>query len=174
MYEYIPKRENRKAMHIIGVLMLGGVGVLALTSLFETIPFRWVFQLVGIGGLLTAIFLYTRYIAKLYCYRVVACDDGTLDFLVDEMQGKRRLTVCRIGVERITRVETIHSEEKERRDALKKQSRAEGRHRFDYCPDLAPARVSYLFVEEGGEPMTIAIVPDDRLLEILAPSETKE
>lgn len=167
MYEYIPQKTNQKATRAVGVSMIGGGAVLILTTAWQSMPFRWAVQLVGIAFWGLVIFLYTRYVAKGYVYRVIQAEDGTLDFLVDEYQRKKRTTVCRIGVSGITEAVAVKAAQKDAYAALKRRIKEEHRHGFDYTADLAPDEWVCLLCEEGGEPLAIRIQPDETLLRIL-------
>ncbi len=167
MYEYTPKRENNKAAHLILLMLVGGFSLFALTTALPALPFRWVFQLIGLGFLGVGIFVYARYVARVFRYAIVKKNDGTLDLTVTECQRKSRITVCRLSLSGIERVEVVKSDERERLKALKKESRAEGRKLFSYTVNLAPSSVCYLFATECGEPLTVVFEPDETFLAML-------
>lgn len=167
MYEFIPQKTNQKAIHIIGISMIGGVAILGMTTALSAFPFRWAVQLAGIVLIGLAIFFYTRYMSRGYVYRVIKTENGTLDFLVDEYQRKKRTTVCRVGVSGISEIVCLKANEKEKEDAIKANIKAEHRHAFDYTVDWMPNEVVILLCEEGGELFAIRIQPDETLLKIL-------
>lgn len=169
MYEYCPKRENNKAIHLIFLMLIGGFLLLALTAALPALPFRWVFQLLGIACLAVAIYTYTRYITRRFSYAVVQKSDGTYDLTVTEWQRKSRVTVCRLSLDGIERVERVEYADRDRRDALKKELRATGRKTFYYTVNLMPQSLCYVIATECGEPLAVIIEPDERLMEMLTP-----
>ena len=171
MYEYTPKKENNKAAHLVFLLLIGGLLLLALTSLFQALPFRWVFQIFGVVMIGIAIYLYTRYFTRIFCYAVVQREDGTLDFTVTECQRKSRITVCRLSLSSIERIEVVKASERDRKKALKKELSANGRKLFAYTVNIAPASVCYLVATECGQPLAICFEPDEQLLRVLGAGE---
>ena len=167
MYEYTPKKENLKAAHLILLMLVGGFLILGLAAALPTLPFRWAVQLLGIVCIGIGIFLYTRYFTKTFTYSVVPRDDGSFDFCVTECQRKSRITVCRLSLASIERVEVLSAEDRARAKTLKKELRAEGRKLFFYTVNLTPSSLCYLVATECGQPLVVALEPDETLLEIL-------
>ncbi len=167
MYEYCPKRENNKAIHLIFLMLIGGFLLLGLTTALPSLPFRWVFQLIGIACLGVAIYAYTRYVARRFSYAVVQKADGTYDLTVTEWQRKSRVTVCRLSLDGIERVERVEYADRARRDALKKEIKTENRKSFYYTVNLMPSSLCYVIATECGEPLAVIIEADERLMEML-------
>jgi len=167
MYEYTPKKENNKAAHLILLLLIGGFLLLGVTTALPALPFRWVFQIVGIAFIGVAVYLYTRYFARTFSYAVVPREDGSYDLTVTECQRKSRITVCRLSLAGIERIEVVTTAERERKKALKKELRAGGRRLFDYTVNLAPAKVCYLSATECGQEVAICFEPDGQMLRLL-------
>ena len=167
MYEYTPKKENNKAAHLTLLLLIGGFLMLALTSALPSLPFRWAFQIAGILLIGVGIYLYTRYFTRTFSYAIVVREDGSRDLTVTECQRKSRVTVCRLSLSGIERIEIVKATERERASALKKALSAEGRKLFSYTVNLAPASVCYLVATECGQPLAILFEPDERLLRML-------
>ena len=171
MYEYTPKKENNKAAHLTLLLLIGGFLLLALTSAFPSLPFRWAFQIVGILLIGIGIYLYTRYFTRTFSYAIVVREDGSRDLTVTECQRKSRVTVCRLSLSGIERIEIVRAADRERAKALKKMLLAEGRKLFSYTVNLAPASVCYLVATECGQPLVILFEPDAQLLRMLEGNE---
>ena len=167
MYEYFPKRENNKAIHLVFLMLIGAVLLFGLTSAMPNLSFRWVFQLVGIAFLAVAIYAYTRYVARRFSYAVVKRSDGAYDFTVTEHQRRSRVTVCRLSLDNIERIERVECADRVRHEALKKELRAENRKLFYYTVTLMPPSLCYVIATECGEPLAVAIEPDERLMEML-------
>ena len=171
MYEYIPKKENHKAAHLVLLMLVGGFALLGITSVLSDLPYRWVFQLVGIFFLGIGLYLYTRYFTRTFSYAVVTRDDGSLDLTITECQRKSRITVCRISCASIERIEVVKREERERNKTLKKELRQGDRRLFSYTVNLAPASICYLVATECGQPLAICFEPDGQMLRILGLGE---
>ena len=161
MYEYIPQKTNKTAVYSSGALFLISVILMAFTSTFD-FPYKWTLQLLAVICLGICILLLTRHVLKGFIYRVFENDSGTLDFSVTESQGKRRITVCVIGLSNIEEAFLLTPENKE-----ELKSKAKGRKQFDYCPDISPAKQGWIFVTECGEKLLLKISPDEKLCELL-------
>lgn len=167
MYEYIPRKENNKAAHLILLMLVGGFLLLGVTTAFPTLPIRWLFQLVGILLIGVGIYLYTRYFARSYLYAVVPNGDGSLDLTVTELRHKSRVTVCRISLSGIERVIALPPSDREANKKLKKELAAEGRRLFSYTVNIHPPALTCLVATECGQPLAIFLEPDGRLAELL-------
>ena len=165
--EYIPERNNQKISGLILVCLIGGFLLLAFTSVLKGLPFRWVLQLMGIGLLSGAIYLYTAYITRAFVYRVMVREDGERDLLIDEIRRKSRTTVCRISLSGIRRVEQIPSGDREKMSALKKELRKAGYRQYTYDTSFLPSSVCFLLADECGEMLAIRIPDEDGLLRML-------
>ena len=105
MHQWIPQKSNETARNMILLLFCGAFALLALTSLFGDIPFRWAFQTVALLLLTAAIFLVTRYMTKRFTYRIEPDGEDAYDLTVIESSanGKRAVTVCRIGLHHVAK-----------------------------------------------------------------------
>ena len=146
-----------------------------IPTVFPTLPFRWVVQLLALVLLTAGIFLTTRYLTKIFLYRIVGEGDA-LDLTVTEASsnGKRQITVCRVGLSGIRRLVILDAtkpeiERKER--ALLKKSHTK---QYDYRADFCPAKSILLIVEEGGEELCLFLSYEERLAFYLAPREDEE
>ncbi len=170
MYEYIPQKSNRTARRLILLFFAGAAALFLLTVLFPTVPFRWVFQLIALGILTAAIFLVTRYVTKLFIYRIETASEGEHDLTVTEAaaNGKRAVTVCRIGLSHIQSCRIVETAEA---DALLKQLKKEHIRLYDYTVDLRPAQSIFLLTDEGGETLALRLSYDTTLFGLLRPAE---
>lgn len=172
MYEWIPQKTNQKARNAVFLLFGGAAVLLAFPIAFPSLPFRWVVQLLAFGLLTAAIFMVARYTTKSYLYRVVPCEDGTLDLTVTEMKagGKGQITVCRVGLSHVRKrvlADVTHPSEA---DAFEARLRKERKKFFDYCVDFHPAQSILILVEEGGERLVLRLSYDPTLFDLLAPT----
>lgn len=169
MYEYIPQKSNKKAMYLVCLFLIGGGLLLFLSTWLEDVfGFIWVFQLIGIAFCAASIFIFTRYISKSYIYAVTR--DG--DLTVTEIQGRKRITVCRLSISAISRVESFESADEGRLNALKNEIKNEKRKIYNYCIDIAPSDFCYIFSEEY-EDLAVVFQPDKRMLEYLKSNDAK-
>lgn len=167
MYELIPSKTNKKAQNIILVLFLGAAGIFFLSTFLEGLSFLWVFQLFAIILMGAAIYLVSRYTAKIYLYRVAPTDSGT-DLTVHETSpgGKRVKTVCRIGLSSIKKRVKL-----EGKDCSLADIRKEKKPTYDYRPDLYPNESILILSDEGGTEVYICLAYDEKLFELLSPNE---
>ncbi len=176
MYEWIPTKNNRKAMNLILCLFLGAGLLMATTVAFRGMPYRWAFQLLALGLLTAAIFLTTRYVMKSFLYRVVSDGQGGHDLTVSELTsgGRRQITVCRVGLsgiyERILLDFTDGGASATRWHQIKKQRRKI----FDYSADLKPDKSIVLYLNEGGEDLTLRLDYDEALWNLLTPTPKED
>ena len=169
MFEWIPTKTNTTARKMILLLFLGSAALMVTTMLVPTVPFRWVFQLIAIFLLTAGVFLTTRYITKLFIYRI---ENGDLTVTEANTNGKRQITVCRVGLANITSVTHCQSAE-ESVGQIKGHKKNRSRF-FDYTVDLQPAEFLLVTVTEGGEELTLRLSYDKTLCELLKPTESKE
>lgn len=169
MYQVIPKRTNSQASRLILLFFAGAAALMLITMLVPSIPFRWVFQLIALGLLTAAIFLVTRYITKLFFYRI---ENGDLTVIETDGKGKKQITVCRVGVGNVIRCE--HLTRPEQTDAALADLKKRKIKLFDYTVDLRPAESLLVLVVEGGEELAIRLSFDEGLLSILTPEGEDE
>ena len=169
-YEWIPAKSNAIARNLVIVLFVGAFALMAIPTAIPTLPFRWVVQLIALFLLTAGIFITTRYLTKLFIYRIVS-NGERLDLTVTEAasNGKRQITTCRVGLSGIRRVCILDSAEadKREREALKREKLKQ----FDYRPDLRPAKSILVIVEEGGEELALFLAYEEKLASWLTPEE---
>ncbi len=171
MYEWIPPKNNKKAQNAT-LLLLGGAAALVLIfSVFPSLPFRWIPQLITVCLLTAAIFLMARYISKSYIYRIVSDENGGYDLTVTETKvgGRGPLTVCRVGLSHVRhRLLADPAHEAEIRAWVAERKRARNKI-FDYCVDWRPDQSIWILVEEGGEELALRLAYDPSLFDLLTP-----
>ena len=171
MYEWNPKSANTTARKLILLFFIGAGALMLVTMLFPSVPFRWVFQLIALGLLSAAIFFVTRYVTKSFLYRIETTADGSADLTVTEISsgGKRRITVCRIGLDHILTRELLDNPAKtsERLASLKKEKIKY----YDYTVEYQSAESILLIVNEGGEEIALRLSFDADLFALLRPKK---
>ena len=150
-------------------LFAGALALFLAITRIGDMPYRWVFQLTAIALLTAAVFLTTRYLTKSFVYYVTEDEGNGSDFLVTELQGKGRVTVCRIALSSIEELYVLDSADSHSKEAVKEKLRRGRRKQFDYRPDIAPAKSIALFACECGEPLLIYLAYDETLASLLTP-----
>ena len=172
MYELIPRPVGATAKKLILLFFFGASALMLITMLVPSIPFRWVFQLIALGLLTAAVFLVTRYVTKLFFYRLEQTQSG-IDLTVTEASanGKRQITVCRIGLNAIEECVLLENPvaEKERLREIRKACVK----LYDYTLELHPAQSIFLIVTEGGERLAIRLSYDKTLFDLLSPQDNE-
>ncbi|MBO5883703.1 MAG: hypothetical protein J6Q78_04795 [Clostridia bacterium] len=161
-YEYTPEKTDKSKKAAICLII--GASVLLLTvSLINGIAFKGVFQLVSFFIFGLAILFVTRSM-KNFTYRITDNSDRGLDLTVTEVQGKSRITVCRVALSGISEATVCNRRE------LKKQ-KAEIRHEkkkfYCYTADIMEETVIVVHAVECGEPVVIILSYDEELYSIL-------
>ena len=156
LFEFIPTKDNKRLGLVSGLLLIGGAIMLLVTYIFSDITAKWVFQLLAICMFGVSIFLVSRYVMKNYIYAVTATDGGN-DLTVTELQGKKKITVCRISVSNIEKAFVIEQGDKVNEDAVKALIRDGKYKKYNYCADLFDEKCIYLLADECGERVAIKL-----------------
>ena len=143
------KPSNNYARWIFSVFTSGGI-CLALISTFIA-QYKGVVAIFGVALLVSAIAVFSKYIASVYYYDITVDYNSTPIFVVRQITGKRESTLCRIDIADIVCVK--HESSKERR----KHKTPAGYVKYNYSPTLAPKRTSRLTVEGKYEKAEIVI-----------------
>ena len=133
-----PTPTNNKAKYLAIALLVGALATGILYSVMEN--FRGVVGLICLAFITAAIFVYTKYIAPVYNYDVVA-EGNTYLFVVRQTTGKRTTTLCRIDLASIRRID------RETEADRKAHKTPTGFISYVYCPTLAPD-VTYLITSQ--------------------------
>lgn len=165
MYEIFPKKNDSTARNLAAILFIVAVIAMYLSTL-PNMPLRSVIQFLSVGLIALGLVIMGRYLFSAYAYAIVARDDGGYDFTVTEIKKRSRITVCRISVSGIEKVEILKRGEKERLAALKK-----GRKIFDYRVDMSPSQYCCIVAEECGEKLVIKISYDEKLVSLISEIE---
>jgi hypothetical protein len=165
LYEYAPQKNLRRLSGIVIILVCVALGLFLVTSVFQTLPYRWALQLCGFGCIAAIIYMTVKYISKTVVYAVVKKKDGELDLTVTEVTngGKSRVTVCRISLSNIEEIcifDKGSDTDKIKADKLAARAKREGRKVFNYCQNMTPERVCALLVTECEEPLLIRLESD--------------
>lgn len=171
IYEYRPEKNLTRIFGVMIILISLAAALFFTPLIFPSVPFHWVFQLLGTVAVVAVIYLLTRYVAKSFVYAVIE-DDGQLDFTVTELAngGRKVTTVCRVAIANITELHVFDMndpEQKLREKEIWAESHRESRKCYDYCHDIKTTPVCLIALEECGEPIMIKIAAEDRLCSLL-------
>ena len=161
MKEFIPQRSNTLSKRVILALFAVSVGAMFFSTV-PNLPCRSIMQLLSLLILALAIAMLGRYEFQRYTYAIIENDRGGLDLTVTELKRRSRITVCRISLEGIERVEDMTPKNKKQLKELRA-----GRRSFNYCVDVSPAHSCFVLAEECGEKLAISISYIPELFEIL-------
>jgi hypothetical protein len=158
-FSVTPKPQNKNAQLLMSAFFLIAIISLVITVFVDR--YKGVVGLVTLGALITAILVYTKYVAVVFHYDVMCEGEDEPLFVVRQTVGKRNVTLCRVAFADFV--------------GIKKESAAERRaHKTDtgvrkyvYTPSLSPA-VSYrITVADKKERSEIIIEGTDELSEML-------
>jgi hypothetical protein len=167
IYECAPKKDTKRLTVLTTALFIGAVVMLGVTFAFKDIPYRWAFQLIGLGMLTIGIFYLTRYIKRSFIYALVKTDNGT-DLTVTEINGRHVITVCRVAVENIEEIYTAcPTDSLETKEAMSK-AKSNKRKFFNYTVDMFGDKCIFILVTECNEPISLKLSYDEGLMEALS------
>ncbi len=161
MYEYIPNPKTKKAKVLGTVLFFLSLAVFFLSG-FKGLAYPAVLQLCAIVMMTAAILIIGKYLTHSFLYRVEETD-GVWEFAVDELTRSSRVTVCRLELAKLVRVEAVTK-------GFRFPKRAKV---YNYCVDIAPTDSYLLTFSDGAfsfddKEILVRLSPDARLLEIFS------
>ena len=162
MYETHPQKTNKVATYTSAGLLIVAFVSMYFSGL-EWVPYRAILQFISLAMLAASVLLLCQYVLKGYSYAIIKDEEDNLDLTVIELKRKSRITVCRISLSGIERVERVEKSDKTRISAESK-----GRKIYNYCVDLAPAEYICIFAEECGERLVIKLTYDEKLFALIS------
>ena len=166
LLEFIPQKNIKRLSRVVLACFLGAAALVAVTAIFRQMAYRWAVQLLAIALLMIGIFIVSRYVMKSYAYAVVRTEGGE-DFTVTEVQGRHRITVCRISLGGLEQVFVVEPADKQTDAQIKQTCKEQKRKRFNYCADLLDEKYICIFANECGEPLAIKLSWGEQLEKIL-------
>lgn len=161
-YEYMPKANNKGLKAICTGLFFGAVVLFGASGMMgDVIKMPWLMQFISICMLTVSILLMGRYLLRYYLYRVEEVDGG-VDFTVDEITRRGRVTVCRLGLSDLVSIKEWNDENKPPR----------GKKIYNYCVDARPAASWVAEFADGEDRIYIRFSPDGKMLTILENAQT--
>lgn len=123
-----PKPQNNIAKIVFFVtLMISGAGVATYLVIDK---YRGVVGFLAMLVLVSAILIYTKYIAPAFYYDIMLGEGDVALFVVRQVVGKRQTTLCRIAISDIVSVTRETSVERRRHKTQK------GVRRYNYAPTM--------------------------------------
>ena len=172
MYSVTPKRQNKLTELACLACFAFGIGVFAMSIVNQSIPYLTLAaQILGILLLTAGIYLYSKFIARTFTYKVQpggifdAQGQELYDLVVVETVGKsKQTTVCRIALRDIVAVQArpIRASKK---NGFDKIEAADGGRKFSYCVDMVPEKVILVHDTDGN---AVVLTYDSRLYDILS------
>ena len=154
------KPTNTKARAAFSICFFAAFAVLAGSTFLE--HYKGVVGLVGLGFLVGAITLYTKFLSSVYYYEIVFDSEGTPLFIVNQLIGKRITTLCRIGLYEIVKLECESAEER------KNHKTPAGVRRYNYVPTLFAERVCRIYTSGRHERAEIVVEISDEIAALLS------
>ena len=166
MYEYIPEKNVKRSRAVVMALIIGAVALVAITSFIPDLPFFGVLQTLFLAVAGIGIFIFTRYVSRELVYRIEkrGVDEDLeyeeYDLTVTEVQGRSRITVCKISLRSISDVTVCTGNG---RKEQKSRVREEKRKLYNYCADMFTEKMCYIYANEGGEDIAVVLSYDEKL-----------
>ena len=170
MYEYIPEKNVKRSRAVVFLIIIGAIALVTITSFIPDLPFFGVLQTLFLAIAGIGIFIFTRYVSRELIYRIEkrGVDEDSeyeeYDLTVTEVQGRSRITVCKISLRSISDV-TVCS--RNTQIAQKNRVRGEKRKLYNYCADMFTQKMCYIYATECGEDVTVVLSYDEKLCEYL-------
>ena len=159
MYEYTPDNRQSKSKRAAICLMVGAAAMFLAVSAIDAIAFKGVFQIISFLVFGLGILFITKSMKRV-TYRITEPTEEGSDLTVTEIQGKSRITVCRLSVSGITETLVCGREELVEQ---KKRIRKEKKKFYNYTADIMEEKVIVIHAVECGEPIAVILSYDETL-----------
>ena len=158
-FSVTPRPKNKNA-----IIMMSAFFVLTAISLIISIfitRYKGVVGMITLLSLTTAILIFTKYVSVTFHYDILAEGMEEPLFVVRQTVGKRDVTLCRIALADINRIE------KESAQVRRAHKTAAGVARYNYTPTLFPSESHRLFVSSRYEKAEIVLEISDEFEKML-------
>lgn len=159
-FSVTPKPKNKKS-----ILLMCAFFSLALISLIVTFfldKYKGVVGMITFLSLITAILVYTKYVAVVFHYDIIGEDADEPLFVVRQTVGKRNVTLCRIALADISSVNKESASERREHNKSKV-----GVTRYVYAPTLAPEESFRITVSSRREKAELIVELTEPFAEML-------
>ena len=158
-FSVTPKPKNKNAKYLMCLFF--ALSIASLVVSFFLKQYKGVVGMITFASLITAILIYTKYVAVIFHYDIVADDVEEPLFVVRQTIGKRNVTLCRIALANIS---SVVKETKEERRA---HVSAAGVAKYSYMPTLAPEESFRISVSSRHEKAEICVEISDEFSQML-------
>ena len=155
MYTYHPKFQKKKEKLLAWFLVALGV-VLYITSQYPGAPFPGLIQILGVCCLAGTILLVSMCILRSYSFELVQNEEGKIDFIITEHYSRRKMVVCRVGIDDIVSVIPLDPNWKKGKETL-----------YTYTGVLFDEKRYLVEMQAHGEHFFVIICADETLLNLL-------
>ena len=162
IYTCKAKRQNLKAAAVTATFTVAFLCDLFLLPFPLFLPYRHVMEFLLAVFAAFAVTVAGRYLLREYRYILTENGEG-VDFVVTEIQGKRKRTVCRIA---LSDIRETADERRDNRKALNEKCRS--MKRYDYCIDLGAREAFRILLSEEKHEVSVRLSVDDGLKTHLA------
>ncbi len=153
-----PKATNKRAQYLIAAFLFAAAAFFVLYLAME--HYKGLIGLVSVGFITAAVFIYTKYVAPEYYYDIMIANDTPL-FVIRQLTGKRYVTLCRIELRSIMKVERFTAAER------REHKTPDGFVKYIYTPTIAPEVVYILTSVSRYERAEITIEANDEFAALL-------
>ena len=158
LYRCVARHSTRTPAAAAGLLLAAGL------TLWIAAPRTGLWALVrlaAVGAITGGLYITVRWLAREYIYTLEQQDNGQIDFVVTEQNGRRQITVCRVSADTLTELRPLAKGER-----IPKPTK--NRRVYHYCADLRPANAALLTLRDGDGEAILHFAPDDGLFRLLA------
>ena len=136
-----PQSQNKVARYVFFACLGSVLLLLVLNSMIG--KYRGLLGLVILVFLTAAIYVYNRYMSAIYTYEVTFDGNNEPVFIISQLIGKRRSTLCRVGIASIVSVDII--DKAKRREYKVDRTVA----RYSYYPTMMPDKLCLIKVRSA-------------------------
>lgn len=153
------KASNNKAKRLFFIMLLVSAALIAVYVFIDV--YKGVIGLAAVVAIVSAVFIYTKYMGAEYFYDLTSDSEGSAVFVVRQTTGKRTSTLCRLDLWSIVNVERLTAKERSTHKTPL------GMKKYFYLPTLSPESVLLLTAKSEYENAEIFIEASDEFAAML-------
>ena len=162
MYRNTPKPQNKSAKSCALICLIVGACTFGFSNA-EFISLKWLLQTVGIVFFAASIYIASVYLLRYYTFAVTQRENvQSYDLVINELKGKKGVTVCRIGLDDITGIRVV---DKQNKKTVSEERR--NKQRYTYDVTFLPQKQIEITALVDEENLSILITYDENLLAII-------
>ena len=161
MFKKSPKINNCAAKTSALIALLSGAVIIIISN--GNIPMPWIAQSVGIILVAYSIYVAVAYLLRTHAFIVTENGERTTHiFKINELKGKREITVCRVRLDEIKFIREVNGQNKKDVERERKSKK-----RYTYDAQFMPQRRLELDILCDGEQISVLTTYDDELINYL-------